>query len=364
MNPSARPGAGVQDPATGTPPRPPGSVRRTCVVDILRPDGPDGDVHLRGSLRDLVTTDTGAAVIACEARLEVDVAYWEERRIRRIEADPPTDGLDALVGLSAAAGFRRPARSLLPDDDHLASALGQLLDDVPVAVVISGFEIRRFDREQFGASRPIRIRPWVADACAGYVTGGTAAIDRELTGGSIVPVGPPAPDLVPGDDALSWHDVGPLGPGDMRRRRRTDVWHSDGRLVVDAMFRDAHMGTDGVETVVHEYELAAVVDVTTGVVTAARAGDRVLPYRECSAAAASADRIVGLDLAAVADHVRSTFSGASTCTHLNDALRSLADVDVLARAGGLRQTATTNDTAVENEPPTLNVTARRAPSTW
>jgi hypothetical protein len=55
----------------------------------------------------------------------------------------------------------------------------------------------------------------------------------------------------------------------------------------------------------------------------------VLPWVECPGALASADRLTDMPVAELRDHVRREFKGTSTCTHLNDTLRSLGDVDVL-----------------------------------
>ena len=56
---------------------------------------------------------------------------------------------------------------------------------------------------------------------------------------------------------------------------------------------------------------------------------RVLPYVECPSAAASAARLAGQDLDALRERVRADFVGTTTCTHLNDLLRSLEDVRAL-----------------------------------
>jgi hypothetical protein len=112
----------------------------------------------------------------------------------------------------------------------------------------------------------------------------------------------------------------------VRRRRRIDVGSADGALHVDAMFRDSHFDDDGNESAVHEYALAATIDAATLEITSAAATPHVLPYIECPSAAASTGRLVGLRLDELRDRVRSEFVGTSTCTHLNDLLRSLEDV--------------------------------------
>ena len=65
----------------------------------------------------------------------------------------------------------------------------------------------------------------------------------------------------------------------------------------------------------------------------AEATPRVLPWFECPEAAASAGRLAGRSLDSLRAGVRAEFLGATTCTHLNDMLRALADVEILARAG-------------------------------
>jgi hypothetical protein len=146
--------------------------------------------------------------------------------------------------------------------------------------------------------------------------------------------GPVAPDLGDAGDALAWHEpAAPMRPNGMRRIRRTDVWlgeHARAPVIVDAMFRDTYMGDTGVVTIVHEYALVAEVDATDLVVSAIDATPRVLPYRECPEAAASAQRLVGVTTEGLRARVRAELAGASTCTHLNDALRGLEDAGALA----------------------------------
>jgi hypothetical protein len=57
----------------------------------------------------------------------------------------------------------------------------------------------------------------------------------------------------------------------------------------------------------------------------------VLPWTECPAAAASAGRLDGLRVDELRERVAKEFRGTTTCTHLNDLLRSLADLGALVR---------------------------------
>jgi hypothetical protein len=115
----------------------------------------------------------------------------------------------------------------------------------------------------------------------------------------------------------------------MRRRRRLDVIAAGSELTLDAMFRDSYVTPDGVETIIHEYEIKASVGRTTRTILALECTPRVLPWQECPVAAASGGRLVGEDLGRVRSLVRGEFTGISTCTHLNDALRSLEDAAAL-----------------------------------
>jgi hypothetical protein len=118
----------------------------------------------------------------------------------------------------------------------------------------------------------------------------------------------------------------------MRRRRRLDVVvpvESEEVYRFDAHFRDSHMDQDGVEWVVHEYSATGSFDIVGGRVLDIDAEAHVLPWMECPGAVASAKRLSGMPIAELRDRVRREFTGSSTCTHLNDTLRSLGDLEVL-----------------------------------
>jgi hypothetical protein len=119
----------------------------------------------------------------------------------------------------------------------------------------------------------------------------------------------------------------------MRRSRRMDV--TPGPLAsIDVLYRDSHVDKDGTETIVHEYTVSATVDTADGVLTSCTATPRVLPWVECPAAALSAGRVAGPPVSGRRRHVRDTNLGTSTCTHLNDTLRSLEDIPALLTLAG------------------------------
>ena len=112
---------------------------------------------------------------------------------------------------------------------------------------------------------------------------------------------------------------------------------SSGWFLADVLFRDSHVSADGVETIVHEYTVRAEIDPAGLRVARVDAEAHVLPWFECEAAVPSAGRIVGRSVQELRPMVRAELTGPSTCTHLNDTLRSLADVAALAaRLGASR----------------------------
>jgi hypothetical protein len=166
--------------------------------------------------------------------------------------------------------------------------------------------------------------------CAGFRPGSSALADDGTSVGrqNVVPVG----DLGAADDPLGWHEREALPAVAMRRARRIDVWNEPGEIHVDAMFRDTAHDPGGYEVAVHEYRLTAVADSATRCLVDVTAEPRVLPYPECPAAAGNVGRLVGQPLATLRSTVLAMLRSTESCTHLNDALRSLAEVPTLAAA--------------------------------
>ena len=123
-----------------TPPRRPGSIRRTITYDCVRPDGLDGPVTAIGRGRDLLTGADGSTRPVDQADIEIQVRF-ADGIIQRIDADPALPGLEALVGAAAYSEFRAAAGELVPE----GAAHGvqfQLLDDLPITVLLSGRSLR------------------------------------------------------------------------------------------------------------------------------------------------------------------------------------------------------------------------------
>jgi hypothetical protein len=312
-------------PATATPARRPGSVRRTTTHDSLRPDGLLGPVTAVARGRDLRTTPDGGTTVLDTARLDLEVSH-PEHLIARVDAEPFHPGLQALVGVRASAGFRRAVEEAVPGERASRSVRFQLLDDLPTALLVGGYAVLVSSMNRPPRGKLTLQQP---DLCAGWVAGGTLLSRFEETGMLPAPLGAVAPSVEPGEDPLGWHDFDPLPPHGMRRRRRLDVWRDGEVAMVECFFRDSYCSPESVETLVHEYTVHAVLDPSTRRFLSCEADIGALPWSECPAAAASATRLVGAPAEGLRGWVRDTFVGPSTCTHLNDTLRSLEDVAAL-----------------------------------
>lgn len=332
--------SGPHNPVTVTPARPPGSVRRTSSIDTARPDGLAGELALGGRARDLFTGPDGTTSILAEADLDARAsAAWQ---LRSLATRPGTDATEHLLGARVGPGFRRRLAEAGEDGPEAGSLLHLLLDDLPGAVLVSGYAVQRAGG--FEAEGPevlpdkaaTRARETMAsmgdDRCAGWAHDATMMVTIREQGTVPVSQGPPAPRLESDSDGLAWHAMGHLGPHAMRRRRRLDVIApvAPGEPYrIDAHFRDSHVSADGTEFVLHEYTLAGTVDPEGERVERVGAEARVLPWMECPQAVASASRVGGMAIGELRTRVRGELVGRSTCTHLNDMLRSLDDLAVL-----------------------------------
>lgn len=325
---------GLRGPTAGSPARTPGSVRRTTSLDLTRPAGSAGAASFRGRARDAVTEQHGGLRVVDSGLFTLSI---EDERVTSLVAHPNPPGLGKLVGRRPLVGWRTGLWRYLREELDAGTALHQILDEVPGGVVISGFTGRRADTAQAPSSdriprlaRPAEPRRRL-DVCAGWASQGRAARVFRETGVSPAPVTPVAPSLVSSEDPRGWHTLAVLPIGGMSRRRRIDVSYRDGGVVADAMWRDSFVDAQGVERVLHEYDVEILLDPGAWTIEAVRTDPHVLPHTECPLAAPSAQWIVGLPAIALRDRVSADIFGPSSCTHLNDLLRGITDVPALAR---------------------------------
>lgn len=322
--------AGPHDPHTPAPARPPASLRRTTTIDTHRPEGILGPPVIEARARDLWTAADGTATVVDLAHIAATLD-GRQHHLVSIESDPEVAGLQELLGAVVGPGFRSKVDRAVPELRCTGAPLYLLLDDMPGATLVAGYAM--LHAGVVGEAAPhdeyVDAR---GDLCAGWAVDASMMQIIKTTGRNPINRGPVAPPITDGDDDLAFHPLEPLDLHGMRRLRRLDVLappQPGAPVPVSVFFRDTHMSGEGVETIVHEYAVDVTVDAATRTVVTIEARADVLPWMECPGALGSAARLAGQPLADLRPWVRETFTGTSTCTHLNDVLRGVADVDHL-----------------------------------
>jgi hypothetical protein len=165
--------------------------------------------------------------------------------------------------------------------------------------------------------------------CSGFRPGSTALLP-DGTSDPYIQSSADVPPLPHPDDPPGWHELPVQGSVGHRRARRLDIWIADGQVQIDAGFQDsAATPLPGTRRAVHEYRVRATASLNAFVLTAIEAIAHILPYRECPAAAANVGTMIGRPLSEFRQTVLDLLRGTAGCTHLNDVLRSLADVPAL-----------------------------------
>ena len=309
---------GPQQPVQTWPPLVTGALRRTSTIDTHPAGTGNSDVDLRA--RDVVASAPDTVRVLGELVVR---AHLSDRVIDDIAATPRDGKLAQLLGSRVGPGFRSTVGKLFPEEVQRASLLHLLLDDWVGAALVSGYGVQHA-AINLGIEEklPAGTADHMAGICAGFAAD-ASLVPYAKRNGTIPSVhGPIAPPL----DPQGWHTVEPLRPHGMRRLRTLDLGPAD---EFAAHFRDSHVDGDGVETIVHEYTVEGSIDASARTITSVTANVRVLPWQECPGAIGSAARISGMTLSELRGRVRGEFVGTTTCTHLNDTLRAVADLDAL-----------------------------------
>lgn len=293
------------------------------------PEGFGNALHLKGHARDLLTPVSAEPTVLDESALAV--ATGRERNVIRIESDPVYESLQRLIGSRAGGNLRSAIAQELPEQVEGGTPLHLLVDEIAGTTLISGFAYFRWAdvvpgmRERLGSGPQKDMR----GICSGFRDGSSALFPNGALRG-VSSNTPLAPSLNDPADPFGWHrlDKGPEIV--MCRARRIDVWGDGDRLEFDTMFRDTCSVPEGPPVVLHEYQILGTADRASGVLQTVEAVPRVLPYPECPLAAPNAPRMNGTDLRALRTEVLAQLRSVDCCTHLNDGLRSLAEVPILA----------------------------------
>jgi hypothetical protein len=315
--------------AGAAPARIPGSVRRTSSIDTSWPDGPNGNTRLIGRARDIVTPRAGGKPIVC-AEDSFDARLRQDRTIASIATDPARVDLSRLIGRGGGGGYRRALDEIVPEERRNGTPLYLLLDDLAGASLVSRWAFSQWDP---GWTERIKKDPnytAMAEGQIGICIGkapDSSAFDPAVDQTS----GAPAVELRNPDDPEGWHEMTVQNSSAMaaRRARRIDVRRENGVLLIEAAFQDSAPLPAGGRRTVHEYTLTATADVASLRLLSVSPQPRVLPFVECPSAITNLTQLIGVPLTEMRERVPAALKGVAGCTHLNDAMRALAEMPTL-----------------------------------
>ena len=319
--------------------RQPNSVRRTASIDVTWPAGRHTPMHLAGQARDIYTSAKNQPPkVLRHDRFTAILS--PERIIEQIAAEPPRPELQQLVNAKCGNAFRKELLQALHREQEQGTPLYALLDDLAGTSLISSWAWSRWEKNcakkvtehsipsNSETARQAQARQAHIDrfenVCMGFRSGSNALLNFAAINQNCQLVEPlPNPE-----DPDGWHTMADHNGVSMRRARRIDVWQED-NIHIDAMFQDSASLPDGGRAAVHEYTLQLEVDPQKLTITAINVEPRVLPFPECPPAQANVDRLIGAHLHGLRTVVLEKLRREAGCTHLNDALRSLAELPTL-----------------------------------
>jgi hypothetical protein len=289
-------------------------------------------MRLIGRARDVVTPSAGGAPILC-AEDAFDAELRPDRTIVAIEADPPRPDLTQLVGTRGGGRLRHALEHFVPAERRNATPLYLILDDISGASLVAPWAWSQWQKDWLESSGSGITRPQLnrmiqnmEGICTGFAPGSSSLDPQRLIGQS--EDGTPTPDLRHPDDADGWHAFTLQNTVGMRRARRVDVRLGE-VIHIEAAFQDSAAKPDGTRAALHEYDLAATADPSSLRLLSIDATPRVLPFGECPRAVANISRLLDSELPHLRQTVLDQLPGTLGCTHLNDALRALAEVPAL-----------------------------------
>jgi Protein of unknown function (DUF2889) len=305
---------------------------RGTIIDI-EPLGEAGEmvpaVRVRAESREIVAEDDAPREVA---GLLLTAEVGADRTLRSMEISG-VDLTDAelaltrgLVGQRVASGFRPKLVDLR------ATTTGRMtrrvLWDLPIVVMVSG-SARVVDHPKITPPDGPVMSTAGADQCSGWRTGGTMLTSVEALGGRVrMKLGPAVvPETRPAWPVDLWlADAPSLVPMGFRRARSISV--VDG--VATVRFRDSYADPDGIERALHEWTVTVTIDPEAGTISSISVAPGQLPWFECPWAGGSAAALQGVRPADIDSVASADLYGTTTCTHLNDTLRSLAEIPDVA----------------------------------
>jgi len=322
--------------ANPSPVRAADSVRRTASIDVSWPEGPDKDRLMIGTARDYLTTAAGEpGKVLAEARFDARLA--EDKTIDSITASPQPENLKQLIGERGGGHLRLILRDIMPELLEAGDPLYLVLDDISGTALVSAFawsqwhdDWARLMRDRMTAAEFQQVMSQRVNVCWGLQEGnsgvsGDAPAPRNVAQADAGELRNPA-------DPEGWHELPENEGAGFRRARRIDVSRDPGTglLKVHSSFQDSAKKKEGGRVAIHEYDLEVTADPDTLEILALDPTPRILPFWECPGAVTNAKTLVGTRIDEIRDEVLAQLRGPKGCTHLNDAMRALAEVPKLA----------------------------------
>jgi hypothetical protein len=315
------------------PPRRPGSIRRTMSIDVDWPTNVVSPSRFRGRARDILTPLDGSAPIVLAE--DAITGGLEQRAIAFVEGERETAALAQLAGERAGSNLRAALDRLLHAEKVGGSPLYLLLDDLAGASLVCMWGWSRWNREYLDAMRKDNAAFHISQmegVCIGFRPGSTA-LTVDIREGSGAPNSAKVPSLVNPEDPAGWHELpsGEDGPH-FRRARLVDIWREGDVIHVWALFQDSSSSPEDrtMREAIHEYRISATADAQTGALLTLEATPGTLPHAECPAAMANIGLLLDTPMDELRDVVLEKLKRTAGCTHLNDMIRSLAEVPILA----------------------------------
>jgi hypothetical protein len=304
-------------------------------IDVSWPDGDQGDRLFIGRVRDYRTPASGGpGTVLDEAEFRARLAL--DKTITSMIVTPPRAGTESLVGVRGGNHLRLFIKETMPELISKGAPIYLVLDDISGTALVSAFAWSQWHdnwqemmRSRMAPEEFERLTAERVNICWGLQEGNSG-----------VQTGGPPPNVADADagdlrnpaDPQGWHELPDNdGPG-FRRARRIDVTRDDAKGVIriDAAFQDSAKRKAGGRVAIHEYNLAVTADAETLEILSLQPEARILPFSECPGAVHNTQRLVGKRISDIREEVLANLRGPQGCTHLNDALRALAEVPKLA----------------------------------
>ena len=316
-----------------------GSVRRTASIDVNWRGGFAGEKLLHGRARDLATDASGATRVLSQASMTATLAF--DKTITGLTANPAPARLGELIGQRGGGHLRVVMADIMPDLIASGNPLYLLLDDISGTSLISVWAWCLWnpdwlrDIESLMPKEQLDKLTRAPDGVCWGLRPGNNHFSPDS--GHLAEEPADAGPVVNPEDPAGWHDFPELSGVSLRRARRIDVWRdaASGLIHIDSGFQDSAPrpanpdGSSAPRAAVHEYRLTATLDPDRLALKSLAAVPYVLPFGECPGAVAGALGLIGTPLRDIRETVLERLRGPAGCTHLNDALRALAEVPIL-----------------------------------